>query len=64
MITAAVLVMVTSAVMGALGTIMLRSYLLGRVDAQLLAFSSAARPGHLPAKLPHSGAPQLPSLSW
>jgi signal transduction histidine kinase len=60
MAAAAVLVLVTSAVMGALGTAMLRSYLYGRVDDQLLGF--AGRPRPLPAQIPRRGTPQLPSL--
>jgi two-component system OmpR family response regulator len=59
---ATVLVMVTLTVTGALGTIMLRSYLLGRVDAQLRAFASGPRPARLPAHLPRGGPPQPPSL--
>jgi two-component system, OmpR family, sensor kinase len=62
MAAATVLVMVTLAVTGALGTIMLRSYLLGRVDAQLRAFATGTRPARLPAHLPRDGPPQLPSL--
>jgi two-component system, OmpR family, sensor kinase len=60
MAAAAVLVLVTSAVMGALGTAMLRSYLYGRVDAQLAEFANRPRP--LPAQIPRRGTPQLPSL--
>jgi len=67
MAAAAILVMVTSAVMGAVGTAMLRGYLVGRVDAQLLTFAGPRGHGRPPAglspgKLPRSGAPQLPSL--
>jgi two-component system, OmpR family, sensor kinase len=62
MVAATVLVMVTLVVMGALGTAMLRSYLYGRVDAQLLAFASATSPGRLPARIPRSRPPQLPTL--
>ncbi len=68
MVAAAILVMVTSALMGAVGTTMLRYYLVGRVDAQLLAFGGprarAGRPpaGLSPRKLPRGGAPDLPSL--
>ena len=61
MVAATVLVMVTLVVMGALGTAMLRSYLSGRVDAQLHAFASAPGPGRLPARTPRRGAPQLPT---
>ncbi len=62
MVAATVLVMVTLVVMGALGTAMLRSYLFGRVDAQLLAFASAPGPRRLPARTPRSRPPQLPTL--
>ena len=67
MVAAAILVMVTSAVMGAVGTAMLRDYLVGRVDAQLLTFARPRGHGRPPAglspgKLPRSGSPQLPSL--
>ena len=40
MAAAAVLVAVTSVLMGLLGTVLLRDYLYGRVDAQLRTFSS------------------------
>ena len=67
MAAAAILVMVTSAVTGAVGTAMLRGYLVGRVDAQLLGFAGprgrGRPPGGLsPGALSRSGAPQLPSL--
>jgi two-component system, OmpR family, sensor kinase len=62
MAAATVLVMVTLAVTGAVGTVVLRSYLLGRVDAQLRAFASGTRLARLPAHLPRGGPPQLPSL--
>jgi two-component system OmpR family sensor kinase len=62
MVAATVLVMVTLVVMGALGTAMLRSYLFGRVDAQLRAFASAPGPRRPPAGVPRSGRPQLPTL--
>jgi signal transduction histidine kinase len=67
MAAAAVLVMVTSVVMGAVGTAMLRGYLVGRVDAQLQAFAGprghGRPPGGLsPGQLPRRGSPQLPSL--
>src|SRR5580704_17729876 len=67
MAAAAILVMVTSAVMGAVGTTMLRDYLVGRVDAQLLTFAGPRGHGRPPAglspgRLPRSGSPQLPSL--
>ncbi|HEY5018955.1 MAG TPA: HAMP domain-containing sensor histidine kinase [Streptosporangiaceae bacterium] len=61
MVAAAVLVTVTSAVMGALGTTMLRSYLFDRVDAQLLAFASAPGRARPPRKFGH-GPSQLPTL--
>jgi len=55
MAAAAVLVAVTSVVMGLLGTVLLRDYLYGRVDAQLRTFSSFIsrvvahpRPGPIP----------------
>jgi len=62
MVAATVLVMVTLVVMGALGTAMLRSYLFGRVDAQLQAFASAPGPRRPPARVPRAGRPQLPTL--
>jgi two-component system OmpR family sensor kinase len=62
MVAATVLVTVTSAVMGALGTAMLGSYLLGRVDAQLLAFASGPGHAHPPPRSRHDGTAQLPSL--
>jgi signal transduction histidine kinase len=62
MVAATVLVMVTLVVMGALGTAMLRSYLFGRVDAQLMAFASAPGPRRLPARVPRGRPPQLPTL--
>jgi two-component system, OmpR family, sensor kinase len=70
MAAAAILVMVTSVLMGAVGTAMLRDYLIGRVDQQLLAFGGPRGrggrghpPGGLsPGNLPRSGTPQLPSL--
>ena len=67
MATAAILVIVTSAVMGAVGTTMLRDYLVGRVDAQLQMFAGPGKRGHPPAglspgRLPRTGTPQLPSL--
>jgi two-component system OmpR family sensor kinase len=61
MVAATVLVMVTLVVMGALGTAMLRSYLFGRVDAQLVAFASAPGPRRLPAGVPRRRPPQLPT---
>lgn len=61
MVAATVLVMVTLVVMGALGTAVLRSYLYGRVDAQLLDFASV--PSHrLPAGNLRGRPPQLPTL--
>jgi two-component system OmpR family sensor kinase len=70
MAAAAALVIVSSAVMGAVGTALLRSYLFSRVDTQLLAFAGGGGPGpgrgHLPARPPGArapaGAPDLPSL--
>jgi two-component system, OmpR family, sensor kinase len=67
MAAAAILVVVTSAVMGAVGTTMLRDYLVGRVDAQLLTFAGPRGRGRPPAglspgRLPRTGTPQLPSL--
>ena len=70
MAAAAILVMVTSVLMGAVGTAMLRGYLIGRVDQQLLAFGGPRGPGGRgrppgglsPRNLPRSGTPQLPSL--
>lgn len=60
MVAATVLVMVTLVVMGALGTAVLRSYLYGRVDAQLLDFASV--PSHrLPAGNLRGRPPQLPT---
>ena len=62
MAAATVLVMVTLAVMGAVGTTMLRGYLFGRVDQQLLAFATSTRHGRPPGRLPSGQAPQvLPS---
>jgi two-component system, OmpR family, sensor kinase len=63
MIAAAVLVMVTSAVMGALGTTVLRGYLFDRADAQLLTFASVVSRvrGWPPPKLVPGGPAQLPS---
>jgi hypothetical protein len=65
MAAAAVLVAVTSVLMGLLGTVLLRDYLFGRVDAQLRTFSSFVsrvvthpRPGPRPHR-PGSG--QLPT---
>ena len=68
MVAAAILVMVTSAVMGAVGTTMLRDYLVGRVDAQLLTFAgpratgwSAQRPRRRSGSLNRSGSAAAPS---
>jgi two-component system, OmpR family, sensor kinase len=63
MAAAAVLVAVTSVLMGLLGTVLLRGYLFGRVDAQLRTFSSfisrvASRP---PPPHPQPGPSQLPT---
>jgi two-component system OmpR family sensor kinase len=64
MAAAAVLVAVTSLLMGLLGTVLLRGYLFGRVDAQLRSFSMFAsrvvthpRPGPRPRR----GGSQLPT---
>jgi two-component system, OmpR family, sensor kinase len=67
MATAAILVILTSAVMGAVGTTMLRDYLVDRVDAQLKMFAGPRERGHppgglSPGRLPRTGTPQLPSL--
>jgi signal transduction histidine kinase len=64
MVAAAVLVTVTSAVMGALGTTMLRGYLFDRADTQLLTFASViSRVAGRPApKFVAGGPAQLPSL--
>jgi two-component system, OmpR family, sensor kinase len=64
MAAAALLVAVTSLLMGLLGTVLLRGYLFGRVDAQLRSFSMFAsrvvthpRPGPRPRR----GGSQLPT---
>jgi two-component system OmpR family sensor kinase len=64
MLAAAVLVTLTSAVMGFLGTTLLRGYLFSRADGQLLSFSSAISSGHgrPPPQFQHGGPSQLPSL--
>jgi signal transduction histidine kinase len=64
MLAAAVLVTMTSAAMGLLSTTLLRGYLFGRADAQLLSFASALRsvPGRPPPRFPRGGSAQLPSL--
>ena len=62
MIVAAVLVTLTSVVMGLLGTTLVRSYLFGRVDAQLQGFGSLPVPGRPPGPISHGRQPQLPSL--
>jgi two-component system, OmpR family, sensor kinase len=64
MAVAAVLVAVTSVVMGLLGTVLLRDYLIGRVDTQLRTFAMFAskivtRPRLEPR--PRRTAPQLPT---
>jgi two-component system, OmpR family, sensor kinase len=64
MAAAAILVMVTSAVMGLLGTTLLRGYLMNRIDTQLGNFSAAApriagRPP--PGKRAHPDRPKLPA---
>ena len=65
MAAAAILVAVTSVLMGLLGTVLLRDYLYGRVDAQLGTFSSFVsrvvthpRPGPRPHR---TGSQQLPT---
>ena len=63
MVAAAMLVTVTSVVMGALGTTVLRGYLFDRADTQLLTFASVSRvTGWPPPKLVRGGPAQLPSL--
>jgi two-component system, OmpR family, sensor kinase len=47
--------------MGALGTAMLRSYLYGRVDEQLLGFASAPVPRPVPAGIARVRPQQLPT---
>ncbi len=64
MAAAAILVTVTSAVMGLLGTTLLRGYLMDRIDTQLHTFGSAvtrmlAHPP--PGGRPHPNRPQLPT---
>src|SRR5262249_40407559 len=64
MAVAAILVTVTSAVMGLLGTTLLRGYLMDRIDTQLSNFDSAvtrilAHPPP-PQARPHPNRPQLP----
>jgi two-component system OmpR family sensor kinase len=61
MVAAAVLVMITSAVMGLLGTALLRGYLSGRADSQLLSFASGISHESAPPKFQHDGPAQLPS---
>jgi two-component system OmpR family sensor kinase len=65
MAVAAVLVAVTSVLMGLIGTVLLRGYLFGRVDTQLRAFSAFAsrvvahpRPS---ARVPRRPGSQLPT---
>ena len=56
MVAAAILVMVTSAVMGLLGTTLLRGYLMNRIDTQLRTLSSAlaqVSPHPPPARFRH-----------
>jgi two-component system OmpR family sensor kinase len=64
MVAAAMLVTVTSVVMGALGTTVLRGYLFDRADTQLLTFASVVSrvTGRPPPKLVRGGPAQLPSL--
>jgi two-component system OmpR family sensor kinase len=62
MAAAAVLVAVTSVLMGLLGTVLLRGYLVGRVDAQLRTFSSfISRVASRPPSPPRRGPSQLPT---
>ncbi len=64
MAAAALLVAVTSLLMGLLGTVLLRGYLFGRVDAQLRSFSmfaSRAVTHPRPGPHPRHGGPQLPT---
>lgn len=61
---AAILVTVTSAVMGLLGVTLLRSYLMNRIDTQLRNFGSAVTRilDHPPPEArPHPDRPQLPT---
>ncbi len=63
-VAAAILVTVTSAVMGLLGTTLLRGYLMNRIDTQLRSFGAAAprildRPP--PGKGPRLDRPKLPA---
>jgi two-component system OmpR family sensor kinase len=62
---AALLVTITSALMGLLGTVLLNGYLIGRDDAQLERFASLARradvPPVSPAAVKPKGPLQLPS---
>jgi two-component system, OmpR family, sensor kinase len=62
MAAAAVLVMITSVVMGFLGTVLLRGYLCGQADSQLLGFASVISRESAPPKFQHEGPAQLPSL--
>jgi two-component system OmpR family sensor kinase len=66
MAAAALLVAVTSLLMGLLGTVLLRGYLYGRVDAQLRSFSMfvtrlTTRPHPRPRPPRRSGSQQLPT---
>jgi two-component system OmpR family sensor kinase len=62
MAAAAVLAMITSVVMGFLGTALLRGYLSGQADSQLLGFASGISRESAPPKFQHDGPAQLPSL--
>ena len=64
MAAAAILVTVTSAVMGLLGTTLMRGYLMDRIDTQLRNFGSAVPRflGHPPhRRFPRPNRPQLPT---
>jgi len=64
MVAAAILVTVTSTVMGLLGTVLLRGYLMNRIDTQLRNFSSGLTRmlSQPPPRLwPRPGRPQLPT---
>lgn len=66
MAVAAFLVMITSVVMGSLGTALLHGYLLGRADQQLRDFAAVASRNLSGARLPRpppAGPPASPSSS-
>jgi len=66
MAAAAFLVVITSVVMGSLGTTLLHGYLLGRADQQLRDFASVAS-RNLAAgtpRLPRARPPGPPSPAW